>query len=82
MNTKQELLTQTVEQDTNRIVKGHEIYKAGLVEQISNNEYIVSGKYYLEDFGSDTYTCNCPDHSFRQIRCKHIIAVTFYQLGL
>lgn len=70
------------DQQVNRIAKGNEIYKAGLVEPISNNEYIVSGKYYLEDFGNGTYTCNCADHTFRQVICKHIIAVQFYQLGL
>jgi hypothetical protein len=79
MNT---IISLTIEQqETNRIAKGYDIFTQNLVEQISNNEYIIAGKYYVEYFPiSDIYTCNCPDHSFRQIRCKHIIAVSFYQM--
>lgn len=85
MNSKQQLITQeiqqTEQQETNRIVKAYEIYTQNLIEPISNNEYIVSGKYYVEYFPeSDISVCNCADHSFRQIRCKHIIASELYIL--
>ena len=81
MNTKQQLITQTIEQETNRIVKAYEIYTQNLIEPISDNEYIVSSKYYVEYFAdSEVYTCNCADHSFRQVLCKHIIAIELYLL--
>jgi hypothetical protein len=81
MNTQVSL---SIEQETNRVVKGHELYINGQIEQISNDyEYIVSGKYYVEYFPiSETYTCNCADHSFRQVRCKHIISVEFLRIGV
>ena len=72
----------SLQQETNRIAKGHELYINGLVEQISDYEYIVSGKYYVEYFPiSESYVCNCADHSFRQVRCKHIISVEFLRIG-
>ena len=79
MNTTVSL---TIEQETNRAIKGHHIFSQNLVEQISDYEYIVKGKYYIEYFPlSEAYTCNCADHSFRQVRCAHIIAVEFLRIG-
>ena len=75
MNTQQ--LTEN--QEANRIEDGYRIYNQNLIETINDNEYIVSGKYHVEYYPiADTYTCNCGDHSFRQVRCKHIHAITFY----
>jgi SWIM zinc finger len=36
----------------------------------------VKGKYdiYKTDIG---WTCSCPDHKFRGIKCKHILVVEF-----
>jgi len=78
MNT----MNMSIEQEANRIVKANRIYEAGLVEPISNNEYIIAGKYYVEYFPiSEVYTCNCGDATWRQVRCKHVIATEFYILN-
>jgi len=49
------------------------------VEQINASTFFVksqSGKagYSVTNFRGK-WTCDCPDHKFRQIECKHIIAV-------
>lgn len=82
MNNKTQLSEQAIEQEVNRVVKASQIYEAGLVDKISTNEYIVGGRYYVEYYGGGMYTCNCADHSFRQVRCKHIIAIQFYEMGV
>ena len=80
MNTKQQLITQTIEQETSRAVKAYDIYKAGLVEQVDNNEFMVKGQYTIKDIDA-LFTCICPDFEYREItRCKHIIAVELYLL--
>jgi uncharacterized Zn finger protein len=84
MNT-QTLLTEN--QQTNRIAKGHEIYNNGLVEQLNPRLYIVKAKYEVEDLGmigdiTPYYKCSCPDHTYRDVKCCHIYAVTFYQMDL
>jgi len=80
MNTTVSL---TEQQETNRVIKGHELYINGQIEQISNDyEYIIAGKYYVEYFPiSEVYTCNCGDATWRQVRCKHVIATEFYILN-
>ena len=84
MNLKQEL---TTEQETNRIAKGYDIFSHNLIEQISKREYIIKGKYIVEDLTTEMdiepiYQCSCPDHVYRGgVRCAHIIGVTFYILN-
>ena len=39
--------------------------------QTSKNSYIVS-------FASKNWICECPDHSYRHIKCKHICAMEIY----
>ena len=83
MNIIQEL---NIEQESNRVIKGNEIYNNGLVEKLNPRLYIVKGKYEVEDLTTiedinPVYQCSCPDHKYRQVRCAHIIAVTFYQLN-
>lgn len=76
----------TIEQETNRAVKGHEIYINGLVEKLNNpREYEVKGKYIVEDLTTDQdiepyFKCSCGDHVYRGVICCHIIAVQFYIL--
>lgn len=87
MNTINKLETITENKHVDRIVKGHELYNNGLVERIGLREYIVSGKYTVEDLTTKEdiepfLKCSCPDHVFRDVQCKHIMAVTFYQIGL
>ncbi len=84
MNTKQIL---TIDQETNRTIKGWDIFSQNLVEQINKREYLVKGKYVVEDLTMDdediipVYQCSCPDHQYRQVQCCHIIAVTFYNMN-
>ena len=86
-------MSQLIEQkETDRQVKGYEIYKQGLVTQISESKFEVQGSqgtYIVEDLDKtllnyDGYTCECKDYLYNKqgFNCKHIIAVTFLQLRL
>jgi len=85
MNNQNSLL---IQKETDRQVRGYEIYKAGLVTKLNESEYLVKDQYIVEDLDKtllnyDGYTCTCPDYQYNSgLNCKHIIAVTFYQLGL
>ena len=49
----------------------------------SNKFYTVVkqyGKTFGENFRDGEWTCDCPDHSFRKVVCKHIHAVLFSKL--
>lgn len=86
MNTINKLETIDLEKHTDRITKGYELYNSGLVERINLREYIVSGKYTVEDLTTNEdiepyLKCSCPDHVYRAVQCKHIIAVTFSMMG-
>ena len=75
----------TEQQETNRVVKGYEIYNNGLTEKLNDRVYIVKGKYEVEDLTTKediepVYICSCPDYRYRQVQCAHITAVQFYQL--
>jgi exosome complex RNA-binding protein Rrp4 len=81
MNTIQEL---SIEQQTNRQVKGWEIYNNGLIEQLNTREYLVKNEYIVEELtmdGEPSYICTCKDHQYRHVTCGHIIEVTFYQIN-
>lgn len=87
MNTTQQL---SIEQETNRVAKGYQIYNNGLVEHdpdhINPRLYIVKGRYEVEDLTIESdiepvFECSCPDHQYRHVRCGHIIAVEFYIIG-
>lgn len=84
MNT-QTLLNQ--EQKDNRTQKGLDIYNSGLVEKVNSREYLVKGRYVVEDLTIEDeditpfYKCSCPDHKYNNVECKHIISVQFYMLG-
>lgn len=52
-------------------------------EYISENHYIVHNldKYTCYDVTIDEngyYTCSCPHHIYRNVKCKHIIKVENY----
>ncbi len=52
-----------------QVIRIHEsLYKVR--SQSGNGEYAVS-------LINDEWTCECPDHKFREVRCKHIFAVEF-----
>jgi hypothetical protein len=83
MNIKQEL---TEQQQITKVENGLGIYNNGLVEQFNTREYLVKGKYIVEDLTTKDdiepfYRCSCPDHVYRGVECKHINAVIFYQLN-
>lgn len=74
------------QQEQNRTIKGHEIYINGLVEKINDKEYLVKGKYKIEDLTIEGdinpyFICSCPDNQYRHVRCGHIIATEFYIIG-
>ena len=35
----------------------------------------------LVTYVNDDFTCNCPDHVYRGVYCKHILAVVLYEGG-
>ncbi|MFH0849156.1 MAG: SWIM zinc finger family protein, partial [archaeon] len=67
-----------------RELRGLEILgKGNQIRRLDSDTYRVfsqsgSGSYLVARQGSD-WTCQCPDHQFRQIICKHIFAVYFSQ---
>ena len=84
MNIKQQL---TTKQEMSKIENGLAIYNNGLVEQLNVREYLVKGKYIVEDLTTREdiepfYKCSCPDHVYRGVECKHIISVQLYQLNI
>lgn len=85
MNTKIQIV-QTIEQETNRIVKGWNLYNNGNISyNTTNNNFDVigaKGDIYKVDIEGEIYDCSCPDHQYRQVICCHIIGTQFYQIGL
>lgn len=84
MNIKQQL---TTKQEISKIENGLAIYNSNLVEQLNVREYMVKGKYIVEDLTTKDdiepyFKCSCPDHIYRGVECKHILSVTFYQLSI
>ncbi len=85
MNTLVINQNQNVEQINNRIVKGYEIYKSGLVNEVLTDRlekaYVVGlNKRIVSEIDSvnGIYHCDCPDFEFRDFEaCKHIFAVQF-----
>jgi hypothetical protein len=59
--------------------KGDMIAPENIVQMNSSSFFVKSqsGKsgYAVTKFGQ-SWTCDCPDHRYRQIQCKHIHAVT------
>lgn len=83
MNQKQQLLN-TIEMEQNRLIKGQEIVRNGLISKIENDIYLVKNEYEVYDLSSENspiYYCSCKDYTFRpQYLCKHIHATILYQL--
>lgn len=77
----------TEQQETNRAVEAYDIYNQGLVEKVNSREYIVKGKYIVEDLTTNEdiepfYRCSCPDNQYRHVLCKHISSVQFLLLDI
>ncbi|HQC25920.1 MAG TPA: DDE-type integrase/transposase/recombinase [Methanofastidiosum sp.] len=66
-----------------RMIRGYAIIAKGDEPiLVSSDEFKIhsqSGKgYYLVRHGYKVWTCNCPDHFYRGVECKHINAVKFW----
>ncbi len=68
--------------ETTREERGLEITNKGnQIERLNPLVYLVSsqngnGKYHVEKI-NENWKCKCPDHTYRNIKCKHIWAVEF-----
>jgi len=67
-----------------RMVKGYQILINGdKITQLDKNSFLVPSqsnknlKYRVEKIG-DGWWCECPDHQYRLVYCKHIYAVQFW----
>jgi len=83
MNTQ---ISLTEEQQYSKVQNGLAIYNSELIEQLNIREYLVKGSYIVEDLTTKediepVYKCSCPDHQYRGVECKHILAIMFYQLN-
>jgi len=65
----------------NRQKKGKAIALKSDLIRLSDNHYHVHSQTTNRDYDvilvNDNWTCNCPDHKFRNVCCKHIHAVEF-----
>ena len=69
----------SIEQETNRIAKGYELYINQLIEKLNDKEYLVNERHIVTDYTDLGLVCRCEDSLYRGIeRCKHITAVEFY----
>jgi transposase-like protein len=53
------------------------------IRRLSTNTYEVksqsgNGKYKVSNLGKG-WSCTCPDHTYRNLKCKHIFAIEFSQ---
>jgi transposase-like protein len=66
-----------------RIVRGYSILAKGDEPQrLDEQTYVIpsqsgNGKYFVKLEGSE-WSCTCPDHTYRNVECKHIHAVRFW----
>lgn len=69
----------SIEQETNRIAKGYELYINRLIEKLNDKEYLVNERHIVTDYTDLGLVCRCEDSLYRGIeRCKHITGVEFY----
>jgi transposase-like protein len=71
------------EVDEGRVMRGQAIYKSGSqIKRLDAGAYQVNsqsghGLYTVVNGGKYGWRCSCPDHIYREIKCKHIWAVEF-----
>jgi len=62
-----------------RLQRGHEIIANQKITQSDSHTFLVpsqsSNDSYRVQFLDGACTCNCPDHQYRKVKCKHIFAV-------
>jgi len=71
------------ELDEGRVMRGQEIAKVvGQIKRLDGSTYQVNsqsghGLYTIVNGGKYGWRCSCPDHIYREVKCKHIWAVEF-----
>src|SRR5918995_5840886 len=64
-----------------RIEKGEELFKLNHINRINEHLYKVKSqscnKFYDIISTELGWKCNCPDNTFRNVKCKHICAIEF-----
>jgi len=70
--------------DEGRVMRGQEICKLeGQIARLDERTYQVKSQaghgLYTVVRSSRDWRCSCPDHIYREVRCKHIWAVVFSQ---
>ncbi len=70
------------EVDEGRVVRGQEIAKLeGQIKRLDDSTYQVHSQsghgLYTVVKGSRDWRCSCPDHVYREVKCKHIYACEF-----
>ncbi|MGP8128039.1 MAG: DDE-type integrase/transposase/recombinase [Candidatus Bathyarchaeia archaeon] len=68
--------------DEARVMRGQEISKSeGQISRLDGHTYQVKSQagngLYTVVKGSRDWRCSCPDHIYREVKCKHIWAVEF-----
>jgi transposase-like protein len=69
--------------DEGRVMRGQEIAKVeGQISRLDDSTYRVNsqsghGLYTVINNGKYGWRCSCPDHIYREVKCKHIWAVEF-----
>jgi transposase-like protein len=68
--------------DEARVMRGQEISKSeGQISRLDDHTYQVKSQagngLYTVVKGSRDWRCSCPDHIYREVKCKHIWAVEF-----
>jgi transposase-like protein len=74
---------QNLETQDPRAIRGYAILAKGdeprqIMENVFNIPSQSSNKYYSVVRNGDKWTCSCPDHTTRNVTCKHIYAVKFW----
>ena len=67
--------------DEDRAMRGQVIYQSGQVEPVEGLTYHVNSQsghgVYTVEKRHGVWECSCPDHIYRNTKCKHIWAVEF-----
>lgn len=67
--------------DEGRVMRGQEIAKLGQIKRLDELTYQVNSQsgqgLYTVVKGSRDWRCSCPDHMYRELKCKHIYACEF-----
>jgi len=68
--------------DEGRVMRGQEIAKLeGQIKRLDDTTYQVNSQsghgLYTVVKGSRDWRCSCPDHMYREVKCKHIWGVEF-----